>query len=225
MEEKVVMDEQRENAYLKLIQSLLNCSSNSEINQVLNEHSELLDTGLITKMRQEALTLAQHGHDNSTTLLQSVAMQLAQLIRDKTGVTTQEYLHFLVEVLEVTSNSGGDPKIIYPLLRANLDKLDDKFEKILRSWAADNLATGERQLVVAIALAIFDLSTLLANFPLGRRAINLEIAIAGYEVIATVFTCESNVETWTGIQNNLANAYLCRIRGERADNIELAIAT
>ncbi|NEQ64363.1 MAG: tetratricopeptide repeat protein [Symploca sp. SIO2D2] len=217
------MDEKRQEAYLKLIQSLLNCSSNSEINLVLNEHRELLDADLITKMHQEALNLVQQGNENGAKLLQNVAVQLAQLIGNTKGTTTQEYLHFLAEVLEATSNSDGDPEIVYSLIRANLDKLDENFSKFLRSWAADNLTNGDRELIVAIALAIFDFSTLIVNFTLGIRAINLEIAIAGYEVIADVFNRETNLEMLTGLQNNLGNVYLYRIKGNRADNLELAL--
>jgi hypothetical protein len=40
----------------------------------------------------------------------------------------------------------------------------------------------------------------------------------------TVRTCEAFPTDWASTQNNLANAYTDRIRGERADNLERAIA-
>ena len=51
------------------------------------------------------------------------------------------------------------------------------------------------------------------------------MAIAYFTAALTVYTRDTFPENWAATQNNLANAYLYRIRGERADNIELAIAS
>jgi hypothetical protein len=57
------------------------------------------------------------------------------------------------------------------------------------------------------------------EFPLGNRALNLELAIAAYEAALAVYTREAFPEKWAMTQNNLGNAYQNRIRGgERADN-------
>jgi len=42
-----------------------------------------------------------------------------------------EYLLFLLEVLRETSKSKGNPEVVYPLLTANQDKLDDNFIAVL----------------------------------------------------------------------------------------------
>ena len=52
----------------------------------------------------------------------------------------------------------------------------------------------------------------------------MEIAITGYEIVATVFTRETSPEQWGNLQNNLGTAYRDRIRGDKADNLENAIA-
>lgn len=51
----------------------------------------------------------------------------------------------------------------------------------------------------------------------------MEIAIAGYEVVATVFTQEAFPEQWATTQNNLGLVYNNRIREDRVQNLELAI--
>jgi CHAT domain-containing protein/predicted LPLAT superfamily acyltransferase len=63
----------------------------------------------------------------------------------------------------------------------------------------------------------------------GERADNLELAIAAYNQSLEVSTRDSFPYEWARSQNNLGIAYLGiayldRIRGERADNLELAIA-
>jgi hypothetical protein len=71
---------------------------------------------------------------------------------------------------------------------------------------------------------ILNFSNIIQHFSLGRRAINLEIAIAGYEAISKVFTREAFPADWARTQINLGNAYYNRINGERVENLELAIA-
>jgi Tetratricopeptide repeat len=55
----------------------------------------------------------------------------------------------------------------------------------------------------------------------GERADNLERAIGYYEAVLTVLTRDAFPTYWAGTQNNLAAAYLNRIRGSRADNLEI----
>ncbi|MFB2836696.1 CHAT domain-containing protein, partial [Floridanema evergladense] len=58
----------------------------------------------------------------------------------------------------------------------------------------------------------------------GDRGENLESAIAFYTNALTVRTREAFPQDWAMTQNNLANAYLYRIRGDRGENLESAIA-
>ena len=133
------------------------------------------------------------------------------------------YRDFLIEVLQATEESGADPQVVYPLLEANLDKLDDKFAQALRSWATAILPKLEPEQAQDLAAIIGNFSNLIQEFRLDKRPSNLEIGIAGYEIVATVFTRQAFPEEWATIQNNLGLAYLCRIRGERAENLEAAI--
>ncbi|MEG3844778.1 hypothetical protein, partial [Microcoleus sp. herbarium14] len=220
------MNEERRQAYLNLIESLLNCPSGEE-SQILEANSELVDAGLVQVMLEEANNLRTFNNLDDANYLMNLAGHLmgtyGNTMLDKSSPST--YLKFLEEVLQVTADSNGNPNVIYPLLRDNLNLVNDNFAVVLRNWAAEillNLDDQSRRNY--IVLAIDNFSDVICKFTLGSRASNLEIAIAGYEVAMTVFTREEYAEYWAKAQNNLGIAYSHRIRGEKADNLERAIA-
>ncbi|NER02097.1 MAG: tetratricopeptide repeat protein [Okeania sp. SIO3C4] len=135
----------------------------------------------------------------------------------------QDYLDFLIEVLQATYKSQGNSKVIYPILQENLDKLDDNFIYALGSWAEARLPEVESSEAEDIAGILCNFSNLIKQFPAGKKATNMEISITGYEISLKVFTRKSYPETWASIQNDLGNAYLYRIRYNRAENLENAI--
>jgi CHAT domain-containing protein len=112
---------------------------------------------------------------------------------------------------------------VYPLLQANIDKLDDDFARILGEGLEARLCEVDPEDAEDMAVVIGNFSNRIRDFQLGSRASNLEIAIAGFDVITTVFTREVFPEDWATTQCNLGNAYYHRIRGEKADNLEMAI--
>ncbi|MGD1701107.1 tetratricopeptide repeat protein [Dapis sp. BLCC M229] len=209
------MDEQRIQAYLNLINTLLlNRESVQELNKILNNHQELIDSGFWQTMFQEAEKLASAGNQDRAKFLLNIASQLAY----------QDYTKFLMKVLRATVESKGDSKVVYPLLEQNLDKLDNIFADLLRNWATTKFSEVEADRVENIAIDILKFSHLIAQFPVGNKANNMEISISGYEVVLKVFTYESHRKNWAGIQNNLGAVYRDRIRGDKAKNIEFAIA-
>jgi len=131
---------------------------------------------------------------------------------------------FLGEVLWATAQSNGNFKVVYPLLQANLHKLNENFLQEFCNWADTTLPKAEPKAVRGITLGIINFSTLLWQFPWGNRAINLEIALTGYEVATNIFSRDAFPEEWAQIQSNLAPAYRHRIKGDRADNLEKGIA-
>src|SRR5919202_1281338 len=134
------------------------------------------------------------------------------------------YLDFLNKVVQATADNKGAPQMVYPLLKANLNKLDDKFALLLREWEKAKLSAAPSELARDMAVFIVNISNLMKDFPLGNKALNLEMAITGYEIAATVLTHEVFPEEWAATQNNLGTAYLDRISGERAQNLDDAIA-
>ncbi|OKH43638.1 hypothetical protein NIES2101_29900 [Calothrix sp. HK-06] len=124
---------------------------------------------------------------------------------------------FFMQVLQLSLDSDADHQVIYPVLEENLDKIDERLIKILHYIAEHH------QLNALAANGISGFSNLIQLFPLGNKAINIEIAIAGYEVVSTVYAEENYMNAWGAVQWRLADAYFERIKGERADNIEKAI--
>ncbi|MEG5001519.1 tetratricopeptide repeat protein, partial [Microcoleus sp. B4-D4] len=215
------MDEQRLQAYLNLIQSLLNCSSGEE-NQILQANSELVDAGLVQVMQLVAENQREEGNENAANFLTNLANQLAEWLK-KSSANSQ--LRFLMQLLQATQDSDGDPNVIYPLMRDNINLINDNLAAIFQDWAwgnLPNLDSQEGRFSLMVVVGTF--SDSIAQFTLGSRASNLEVAIAGYELALTVFTHQEYAEIWAGIQNSLANAYRDRIRGEKADNLEMAIS-
>ncbi|MFM7405813.1 MAG: hypothetical protein ACKO3K_03870 [Cuspidothrix sp.] len=130
------------------------------------------------------------------------------------------YLQFILEVLSKTAESEEE---VYPLLKANTDKLNLTFAQVLQVWATTTIAEAEPDTAQFLAITIGEFSNLIQQFPLGNKANNIEIGITCYEIALTFFTRQTSPENWATLQNNLGNAYSDRIRGDKAENLEYAI--
>ncbi|NES66872.1 MAG: tetratricopeptide repeat protein, partial [Okeania sp. SIO2D1] len=224
------MDEQRIEAYANLIQQLL--THPDEVNEILEANRELVDEGLLQVMELQAQLFAENDDQNAQNaakFLRHLRSQLAEVLEisessPSNNYSSEDYFNFLAEVLKATADSNGDSKVIYPLLQANLDKLDNNLADTLRNCATYTFSEVETDTAEYMANIIWNFSARLDDFPLGNKANNMEIVIAGYEAVLKVFTRESNPEDWAGTQNNLAAAYSNRIRGNKAENLENAIA-
>ncbi|KOP26270.1 hypothetical protein AMR41_11260, partial [Hapalosiphon sp. MRB220] len=207
------MNEQRQQAYLNLIQSLLNCPSGEE-SEILTANQDLIDAGFLQMLLAVAQMMAQEGEENTANWLINLAEHIA----------TDLYQPFLIELLQATEKSWGDPQVIFPLLAANTDKLNIIFAELLRDRTTNVLAQAKPDEAQTLAAVILLLSNSISEFPLGDKASNMEIAITGYETALTVYTREAFPQDWAMTQNNLGTAYGDRILGERANNLESAIA-
>ncbi|HLP91692.1 MAG TPA: CHAT domain-containing protein [Nostocaceae cyanobacterium] len=230
------MNEQRLQAYYQLIQELLICADEAEVNRVLEANAELLDAEFLQVVVAVAEQFAEEERENIANWLMGLASRLSEELNLPLEVDTQEeatpsseedidiYGQFLQEVLQATAESGGDAQVVYPLLAANTDKLNDTFTRILQVWATTTLAQAEADTAKSIVAVILTFSNLIQEFPLGNKASNMELAITGYEIALTVFTRTAFPQEWAGTQNNLGATYSDRIRGDKADNLEMAIA-
>ncbi|MBK1989687.1 tetratricopeptide repeat protein [Sphaerospermopsis aphanizomenoides BCCUSP55] len=222
------MDEkQRLQEYIKLIEELLNCSDGEET-EILSANRELVDAGLLQVMAQVAEELEADGNQNAADFIRDLNSQLVEVLgisetSTSANLSSQDYQQFLMEVLQATEESGGNSEVIYPILRANLDKLDNHLISILQNWSEAAISEAEPSTAEGIAGIIFSFANLILQFPLGRKATNVEISIVGYKISLTVFTYDSCPNNWAAIQSNLGNAYCDRVSGERAENLEVAI--
>ena len=221
------MDETRAQAYRQLIQTLLNCS-NGEEPQILQANLELVDSGFLQVCEVVAEKLAEEGQENPANFLRNLASQIGQFLGmndegdsdNSEGENPQEYANFILDLLQAEQDSNSDLKVIYPILRQRQHLLNDRFAEILQQ-VAQNLIADHPEAIEVILGLIGNLSIHINDFPLGKRANNLEIAITGYQILLSNW--EPGSEKWAGTQHNLATAYRERIRGEKAENIELAI--
>ncbi|MEA5500916.1 CHAT domain-containing protein [Limnoraphis robusta] len=225
------MDENRGQAYLNLIQQLLTCP-NGEEPEILQANSELVDLEFLQVCEGVAAQLAESGNENAADFLRNIASQLGEFWgftsaagNEVDNKSPDDYLTFLQLLLQTEDeNFGGDARHIYAVLQANLDKLNLNFIPVLQQRMAEILwVIDDREEVEVIATLIENIANKIQEFPKGRRADNLEIAIAAYEIVLLVFTRETNPEDWAQTQGNLAVAYDNRIKGEKADNLEMAI--
>ncbi|HEY9800475.1 MAG TPA: CHAT domain-containing protein [Leptolyngbyaceae cyanobacterium] len=217
------MNEQRLQVYYQLIQNLLDCPSGEE-SEILAANRELLDADFVQVLTAVAENFAQQGEENTANWLRNLATYLTPNTRSITQDNIDAYGQFILEVLRKTAESEGDAQVIYPLLAANTDKLDNIFAELLRRWATNTLAEAEADTAEYIAALMVTFSNLISDFPLGSKANNIEIAIAGYEIALTIYTRSAFPVNWAMTQNNLGNAYSDRIIGDRAENLEQAIA-
>lgn len=133
------------------------------------------------------------------------------------------YFQFLMKVLQATQESNSDAKVIYPLLAANIDKLDCILADTLRRWGKSQLEKLEADVAKSIANVIVEFGTLIQEFSLGDEASNMEIAIACYETVLEVYIDTAFPKDWESSQNNLGIPYRDTILEDKADDIEKAI--
>lgn len=130
--------------------------------------------------------------------------------------------YFLMRLLQVTKDSGGSPRAVYPLLEANLHQLTESLITDLQEWSQATLPVVDGKQAKGIAQDLCNLGTLLVRFP-ARNEVALELAIMSYETAITVLTQTNSPTVWAAIQNNLGIAYCDRQYGEREENLEKAI--
>ncbi|WP_414580784.1 CHAT domain-containing protein [Scytonema sp. PCC 10023] len=231
------MNEKRLDAYLNLINELLVCSSGEE-SLILNANWQLVDAGLVKIMAQVADEFKDKGDQDSADFLIATAHLIKQTLQSPRKITDrtvgkgealsttkqEENLIFLDKLYQAISESNSEPQVVYPLLAANLDKLNDDFAQLLDRVVTDTLSQVEPEKAQSIAAVIGNFSNLIREFPLGDRASKLEIALASSKVAATIFTHEVFPVDWGIIQNNLGTIYKNRIYGNRAENLEISIA-
>ncbi len=212
----------RQTAYFKLIQALLKCPRGKEI-KILRKHPDLVDVGLVEMMEMVATILVGQREFYSAEFLIDLANFLDSSYIEAEGfLVTGTFVKapaFLWEVLRTILLNPSDPQTVYLILASN----NEDFLRHFCIWIDYTLLKSEPKLKKAIALFLISFCKMLWLFPLGNRAINLEIAIAGFEGSAKILTREAYLQVWAQIQFDLAPAYRNRILGDRSENLEKAL--
>ena len=227
------MNEQRLQAYYQLVQQLLSCPHGQEA-AILQANRELLDVDFLQVVVEVAGTFTQQGEENTANRLLGLASQLSEELDIALNGNTPEpetplnqanfdtYLQFLLEVLQATAKSEGNPQVVYPLLAANTDKLNLTFAKLLQAWATRTLE-AEPHTAEDIAIVIGNFSNLIQEFPSNNKTSDIEIAITGYEIALTIFTRADFPQDWASTYNNLGIAYRDRRKGCPSENFKKAL--
>ncbi|GCE58175.1 hypothetical protein [Microcystis aeruginosa] len=74
------MNEQRAQAYVNLIEQLLACTDDEELNKILQANQELIDPEFLQVMENYATWLEQQGNNNPAAWLRNMAQQLRQFL-------------------------------------------------------------------------------------------------------------------------------------------------
>ncbi len=228
------MNEARREAYQNLIDSLLTCPSEEEI-EILQANLELIDDGFAQYLREWATeslaTLDAEEAYNCANILYGLNISFKNLRQGSRASNLEVAIACLEIGLTVVTRET------YPEKWARFqNSLASAYQNRIRGEKAENL-----ELTIAACEASLEVYTRDA-FPedwarsqnnlgmaylyriRGEKAENLELAIAAYEASLEVRTRDAFPEDWATCQNNLATAYHYRIRGEKADNLEMAIA-
>ncbi|NER97690.1 MAG: tetratricopeptide repeat protein [Symploca sp. SIO1B1] len=231
------MDESRLQDYLNLINALQSCPSGEEA-QVLSANQELVDAGLVQTMLRVANEHMALGKLHAANSLMNLAGQLmgaygnmslptSPISTSSSVLQSESQLRLLLQVLQAVDESRGNPQVVYPLLQESLHLLDDNFVQVLKYWVTATLSEIEPSKAFPFALVIVNFSNLILDmiplFPLSKRGIIMEIVIAIHETISSVSIRNKFPFEWAETQYNLGGTYCNRIRGEKADNLELAI--
>ncbi|MBE9103362.1 hypothetical protein [Vacuolonema iberomarrocanum] len=131
---------------------------------------------------------------------------------------------FLREILQHIANGESNREQIYHFFKTNLHRLDKTLLHSIPNVFSELIANETQEQQHRIALNFVTFADRISEFPLGSRALNLEMSITCYELTLAILTREKFPEDWARVQNNLAIAYSDRIRGDWARNIEAAIA-
>jgi tetratricopeptide (TPR) repeat protein len=224
------IDEERQRAYVALIDKLL-LGAREKANAILTAQRELVDEGLVEMMGRYAESMRQIGKQDAAAFLEDCGKQITAFLRQQaddgsTFSPSGEQEAFLIQLLLTTANSQGDPKIVYPLLQANLPLLNLELEKLLNRWWEGVLARSEQDQKQALATVLVSLGNFLNQFPIGSHGTNQENAIAAYRNALRVYTEAELPQDYAKINYNLGLAYraLARFSANPREQIENAIA-
>src|SRR6476620_598191 len=142
------MDENRVRAYLNLIQLLLSCPAVEEGN-VLQQHSEFVDSGLIEVMQQMASRMVADDEQGAA-FLQQLAGQISQTLAQETqGENPERNYAYLQLILALSSCHGEEAQT--QILNANSELVDLEFleicQEVVAAQVEENRANFWRDIV------------------------------------------------------------------------------
>ncbi|MEG5061634.1 CHAT domain-containing protein [Microcoleus sp. A2-C5] len=167
------MDENRLPSYMNLIQLLLSCPAGKEM-ELLQEHSELIDSGLIEVMQQEASRMAADGEQRA-----AILQQWAQL--SQSFAQGRNHTHLILIQALLNCPDGQENEI----LRANDSLLDGKLIILMMAISAKSKATND----LDTANKLRDIAVIITC------SIDIERWLAYRKLSLALLRCRSDEET------------------------------
>ncbi len=228
------MNEARREAYQNLIDSLVTCPSEEEI-EILQANLELIDDGFAQYLREWATetlaTLDAEEAYHCANFLDGLCVTFYNLRQGSRASNLDVGIACLEIGLTVVTRETYPEKwarfqiylgVVY-LYRIRGEKAQN-LELAIAAFEASLEVYTPDAFPFEWASSQNNLGTAYLDRIRGEKAENLELAIAAFEASLEVWTRDAFPFEWAACQNNLATAYLNRIRGEKAENLELAIA-
>jgi CHAT domain-containing protein len=131
---------------------------------------------------------------------------------------------FLLNLLQTTYDSDGNPQVMLPFLLENLEKINEELLEDLRKFRESNLLKLSDDRSVGFAYSLGTLSDILMDFRQGERRINVEMAIVALEIALQIYANVNDGKSWAAAQERLGRAYRNRIQGNPEDKAKKAIA-
>jgi tetratricopeptide (TPR) repeat protein len=225
------MNPSRQQQYVDLITELLNCPTGEE-GRVLQQHPDLLDTGLLVVMQAYVRHLEEEGHSDAARWLQGLSESLQENGSSDRGggdsSLSEEGLHdrarFLNQLISTVTEHPGDTELAHNVLDEHVEQIDEATVEIFLRHVTDQIRNAKsKEQSSAWADVAVTVGNVLLMYPRGPRDISLEWAIGAYKAALTVYTREEAPHNWATGQNGLGTAYKDRIREDRAANLERAI--
>jgi hypothetical protein len=186
------MDEQRVQAYVEVIEQLLECVPGSE-EELLEANGDLLDEGLLEMMAQYVDLMEREGDSNAKWL-----RQFMRQVGQSLGLAEYEAEGFLLESVQLILDTESNQAQVYEFWQANVERLNEALLQVMPDVFAMLIQENDPEM---IAIAFNNLGNLIQNFPLGSRDLNLEIDLAASELTLQVYTCNAFPEDWAMTQN------------------------
>jgi hypothetical protein len=122
------------------------------------------------------------------------------------GENSSEVGQFIVQILQCIAENQGAAEPVYQFLAANQAKLNVELLQVFPTVTSALLGNCEIEQKQDVAAVIFSFGNLIQQFPLGQRAVNMELAISAYEQALQVMTREAMPVDWAAAIMNLAIA-------------------
>lgn len=190
---------------------------------ILPEGENLIPSNLLALVPEAALAMAEQGHEEAARSLQLLAASLkSETFSGSPETPAETTLGFLLQLLQATLKSNGNPEFVWELLAENPGKVTFHLVEVLRSWGSLVLSVVSPQEAAIIGSTLVELGGFIYGYKDGDETMNIEIAIATAETVLPVFATLKSRYEWATIHNNLALAYSDRLYGERLENVAIA---